>query len=156
MAPPPYGNWTFQNTGGSTNGNVNTSGAPASITLTGGSTGNGFGTTDFTIAAPVSGMLSFNWNYTSSDTGTYDGFNFLLNGSPTLLATNDTQGSGTFTISLNAGDVFGFEIYSQDNLFGPGVVTISSFTAPVPEPSTISLLALGAVGVGILLRRRKA
>jgi hypothetical protein len=151
-APP---NWTFQNTGGSTDGSVDTSGAPASITLTGGNSQSGTaGDTNFTIAAVASGLVSFNWTYSSVDTGTYDSGNFLLNGTPTFLADNGHQGSGTFSIALSGGDVFGFNVHSMDNLAGPGVLTISDFSAPVPEGSTLSLFALGAVGVAMVMRRR--
>jgi hypothetical protein len=153
----PYapGNWTFQNTGGSTDGSVDTSGAPASITLTGGNSQSGTpGDTNFTIAAVASGLVSFHWSYSSIDSGTYDSGNFLLNGTPTFLADNGTQGSGDFSTTLSAGNVFGFNVHSADNLFGPGVLTISNFSAPVPEGSTLSLFALGALGVMIVMRRR--
>ena len=150
----PYApaNWTFTNTGTS-NGNVNTSGAPASIILTGGNSGGGSGTTNFTIAAVASGMLTFDWNYSSTDSGSYDIGNFLLNGTPTFLA-NNNGGSGTFSIAVNAGDIFGFQVFSQDNSFGPGVLTVANFSAPVPEGSTLALFALGAVGILIVMRRR--
>jgi hypothetical protein len=149
------GNWTLTNSGGSTNGFVDTSGAPASITLHGGSSGSGtLGDTDFTIAAAASGTLSFHWSYFSTDTGTYDAAYFLLNGVPTFLADNGSQGSGDFSIALAAGNTFGFRVESLDNLFGDGELTISNFVAPVPEPSTLALLALGAVGVAMVMRRR--
>jgi hypothetical protein len=153
----PYApaNWTFQNTGGSTDGSVDTSGAPASITLTGGNSQSSTpGDTNFTIAAVASGLVSFHWSYSSIDTGTYDSANFLLNGNPTFLADNGSQGSGDFSITLIAGNVFGFNVHSVDNNFGPGVLTISSFDAPVPEGSTLSLFALGALGVMMVMRRR--
>jgi hypothetical protein len=152
----PYApaNWTFTNTGGSTDGSVNTAGAPVSISLTGGNSGSGTsGTTNFTIAAVASGMVSFDWNYTSADTGSYDIGNFLLNGTPTFLA-NNNGGSGTFTIAVNAGDIFGFQVFSQDNSFGAGTLTVANFSAPVPEGSTLALFALGSVGILILMRRR--
>ncbi|HEV3148353.1 MAG TPA: PEP-CTERM sorting domain-containing protein [Chthoniobacterales bacterium] len=153
----PYApaNWTFQNTGGSTDGSVDTSGAPASITLTGGNSQSGTpGDTNFTIAAVASGLVSFHWSYSSIDTGTYDSANFLLNGKPTFLADNGSQGSGDFSITLSNGDIFGFNVHSVDNNFGPGVLTISNFDAPVPEGSTLSLFALGALGVMMVMRRR--
>jgi len=37
--------------------------------------------------------------------------------------------------------------------FNPGEVIVDSFTVPIPEPATMSLLALG--GIGALIRRRK-
>jgi hypothetical protein len=153
----PYApaNWTFQNTGGSTDGSVDTSGAPASITLTGGNSQSGTpGDTNFTIAAVASGLVSFHWSYSSVDSGTYDSANFLLNGKPTFLADNGSQGSGDFSMTLSGGDVFGFNVHSADNLFGAGVLTISNATFPIPEGSTLSLLALGAVGVVMVMRRR--
>jgi hypothetical protein len=153
----PYApaNWTFQNTGGSTDGSVDTSGAPASITLTGGNSQSATpGDTNFTIAAVASGLVSFHWSYSSIDSGTYDSANFLLNGKPTFLADNGSQGSGDFSMTLSGGDVFGFNVHSADNLFGPGVLTISNATFPIPEGSTLSLLALGAVGVVSVMRRR--
>ena len=147
--------WTLTNTGGSTNGFVDTSGAPASITLHGGSSQSGTaGDTDFTIAAAASGMLNFHWSYFSTDSGTYDSAYFLLNGVPTFLADNGSQGMGDFSIALTSGNIFGFRVHSADNLFGDGELTISEFSAPVPEGSTLSLLALGALGVVIVMRRR--
>lgn len=156
----PYapGNWTFSNTGSANpTGMVNTAMAPASITLTGGTggtIGGPSGTTNFTIAAVASGMVSFNWTYASTDTGSYDIGNFVLNGAPTVLATNATQGSGMFSIMVNAGDIFGFQVFTADSFAGPGILTISNFNAPVPEGSTLGLLALGSVGILILMRRR--
>ena len=148
------GNWTLTNTGDS-NGFVDTSGAPASITLHGGSSQSGNpGDTDFTIATAAAGPLSFHWSYFSTDTGTYDSAYFLLNGKPTFLADNGSQGSGDFSIALSNGDILGFRVHTADNLFGDGELTISEFSAPVPEGSTLALLALGAVGVAMVTRRR--
>ena len=152
----PYapGNWTLTNTGDS-NGFVDTAGAPASITLHGGSSQSGNpGDTDFTIAAVASGPLNFHWSYFSTDSGTYDSAYFLLNGVPTFLADNGSQGSGNFSIALTSGSIFGFRVHTADNLFGDGELTISQFSAPVPEGSTLSLLALGALGVAMVMRRR--
>jgi hypothetical protein len=55
---------------------------------------------------------------------------------------------------VTAGNIFGFRVHTADNLFGDGELTVSSFTAPVPEGSTLSLLALGALGVTVVMRRR--
>jgi hypothetical protein len=146
--------WTLTNTGDS-NGFVDTTGAPASITLHGGSSQSGTpGDTDFTIATAAAGPLNFHWSYFSTDSGTYDSAYFLLNGTPTFLADNGSQGSGNFSIALSNGDIFGFRVSTADNLFGDGELTVSEFSAPVPEGSTLSLLALGAVGVAMVMRRR--
>ena len=146
--------WTLTNTNGGS-GFVDTSGAPASIVLHG-SADQSLNTTDtdFTIAAAASGTVSFHWSYFSTDTGPFDAAYFLLNGVPTFLADNGSQGSGNFSIAVSGGNIFGFRVESLDNLFGDGELTVSNFSAPVPEGSTLSLLALGALGVAIVMRRR--
>jgi protein with PEP-CTERM/exosortase system signal len=161
--PYAVSNWTFQNTGGSINGSVNTSGAPSSILLIGGSSGNatanGPGTTDFTITAVAAGVVSFNWTYSSFDSTDAEGGNFLLNGVPFLLSANYAGASGTFSIPVNQNDVFGFEVYSLFNRYGQGMLNISNFNAPtgsVPDSgSTLSLLALGASGLAMLRQRMR-
>jgi hypothetical protein len=161
--PYDVANWNFQNTGGSTNGSVNTSGAPSSILLIGGSSGNGTvngpGTTDFTITAVATGLVSFNWTYASFDSTDAEGGNFLLNGVPFLLSALYSGASGTFSIPVNQNDVFGFEVFSQFNRYGQGMLTISNFNGPTgsvrESGGTLSLLALGATGVAMLRQRMR-
>ena len=161
--PYDVANWNFQNTGGSTNGSVNTSGAPSSILLIGGSSGNGTingpGTTDFTITAVATGVVSFDWTYASFDSTDAEGGNFLLNGVPFLLSAYYAGANGTFSIPVNQNDVFGFEVYSQLNRYGQGMLGISNFNGPmssVPDSGgTLGLLALGVAGVEIFRRRSR-
>jgi hypothetical protein len=146
--------WTLTNTGDG-NGFVDSSGAPAQIVLHGGASGSGNPSdTDFTIAAGASGTFSFHWSYFSTDSGTYDSAYYLVNGVATFLAANNSQGSGDVSISVTGGQIIGFRVHTVDNLFGDGELTVSNFNAPVPEGSTLSLLALGALGVAIVMRRR--
>ena len=160
IGPYAVGNWTFQNNGGSTNGVLQTFGLPGFVQIEGGhSFSNTAGTTDFTIAAVASGQLTFSWTYFSSDSIPTDGGNFLLNGVPTLLAVNSIMSSsGNFSIFLNQGDVFGFEVFTLDNAGAPGFLKISNFDGPVgnavPEAGgTLGLLALGVAGLEIFRRR---
>ncbi len=153
-------NWTFTNS--NADGSVNTGGAPASISLTGGDNGSGFsGTTNYTTTAAAAGTVTFDWNYSTNDGPFFDPFGYLLNGSFTQV-TNDGGGvvqNGTSTFNVLAGDSFGFRIFTIDNTSGRGSVTISNFSAPgpmappptsVPEPSTVlSLLVLGGLGAGL-------
>lgn len=63
----------------------------------------------------------------------YDKFVFLLNDD--IIQISDSLGepnqSGTFEISINEGDLFGFRIDPTDGLSGRAIVTISKFDAPV-------------------------
>lgn len=143
-------NWTFINTGGSTDGTVDPSGAPSSIALTGGDSGfGGTGTTNYTVVVPISGTWSFDWSYSSADTDDNDIASFLLNGAPTFLADNASQGNGSTSMAVNASDTIGFRVFSLDNGQGSGVLTISNFLAPEAVPYEFSpSLGLLLLGVG--------
>ena len=152
----PYapGNWTFTNTPSGTSGSLNTSGAPASITLISGNSGVA-GNTDLLISALGTGTWSFSWSYSTADWDWgWDPAYYGLNGSYTAL-----HGSGSANLSIAAGDVIGYRIGTSDGSFGSGSLTIRDFAAPddtaVPEPSTLSLLALGAAGLLVYRLRQR-
>src|SRR5262245_41199920 len=59
--------WTLTNS--NADGSVNTSGAPNSIVLTGGSNGSTVaGDTDWTITVTAGDVIDFDWGYSSTDT----------------------------------------------------------------------------------------
>lgn len=147
-------NWTEDT---SSNGFVDVSNAPDSITVVGPDDGSElFGWTDYFIVLPYSGTLSFDWLYESDDDPGFDTGYYISGG---FVFLSDTSGEfGTVTIDVVAGDIFGFSVETGDGLFGPGYLTISSFAAPVPEPSSLALVGLGAASLGAMLvrKRRKA
>lgn len=55
--------------------------------------------------------------------------------------------SGDVSIAVAKGDTIGFWVRTKDNLFGNASLTISNFSAPVPEPASLALMALGLVVV---------
>jgi hypothetical protein len=171
-------NFTLTNSA-STNGSAATPDAGQSIVLTGGNLGGGnAGSTDLTIFAAASGMVQFTFSYFSSDpssAGTYplgcglgfvgpcDDAGYLLNGSFVQLADDIHQNSGHMQFSVTSGQSFGFRVETMDNTGGPGILTISAFTAPsvpsdapaVPEPSTTTVL-LGLTAAIVAAQRRMA
>ncbi len=155
--------WTFTSDPALGDGSVDAAAAPFSITITG--SDNGFATnslgivnTDYTIAAAASGLVSFDWSYSTADAAGWDGFGYLLNGNFTLLAAQDGE-FGFSQFNVLQGDEFGFRVYADDNVFGPGIATISNFAAPnnftaVPEPGSFALVGSALVGVGLRRFRR--
>jgi hypothetical protein len=154
------------------NGSVMTPDGGQSIVLTGGNNGGGnFGTTNLTIFAASSGLIQFNWSYSSIDpsssgqpnmgcglgfAGSCDDAGYLLNGTYFQLADDIHQGSGVQNFLVTAGESFGFRVETLDNTGGPGILTVSAFTAPaVPEPSTTTLL-FGLTAAIVAAQRRMA
>lgn len=145
-------NWTFNANGG--DGSFTNDGFTLSLTGNNDSFAPADTNTDYTIFTVASGAWSFNWNYSTTDTGTWDDGGYLLNGAYTALAFNNTQGSGSESIAVSAGDVIGFRVHSQDGFSGPGILTISNFSAPIPGPAAAALLGVAGV-LGRRSRRRR-
>ena len=157
-------NWT-QSIGG--DGLIDTTSAPGSISLTGADDAGGLQNTDFTIAAPAAGIVSFNWSYSTPDiTGPgYDPFGYLLNGAFQQL-TDDRGGlsqNGSISFNVGAGIVFGFRQESADSIGGSASTTISNFNGPTAAPGPadvpgpLPLLGIAAAfGWSRRLRKRMA
>jgi len=119
----------------------------------------------FTHTILGTGTLSFDYSLSLQETtGIAAGWNsggYVLDGVLTQLP----AGTGSVTLPVNAGDVFGFEAFATGNCFGCGPggtilagatsLTITNFNAPVPEPTTVTLFACGAAcSFALRLRRR--
>jgi hypothetical protein len=145
----PDGNWTLT-VSPNTDGSVTTPDGGVSMVLTGGNSGSALsGTTDFIISAPAAGTVAFDWSYSSLDAQAADNAGYLLDNNFAQLA--DTDGEfGTATFFVNAGEKFGFRVGTVDNTGEPGILTISNFSAPVPEPGTgpmvLAVIALTIAG----------
>jgi hypothetical protein len=150
-----HANWTW--TPNSDDASIGTTLTTA--TIFGSDDGTGPDDSTYTIAAPVKGLLSFDWSYSTVDVDDWDSAGFYRNGVFTQLAQNDSLiTSGTYSTSIDAGDIFGFYVHSADSSFGPGQMDISNFTfTAVPEPSSITFITiLSLAGAAGLIRRRKA
>lgn len=141
-------------------GSVDVSAQPNSITLFGSDTGSEIGSEiRFTTTAAAGGTFSFDWSYQTAD---FDGgpvqdpAGYFRNGVFKLSVDGGAfSQSGSFSLGVNAGDVIGFWVATTDNAYGPSQLTISNFSAPVPEPGAAALMALGLAGL-VAWRARRA
>lgn len=138
-------NWTFSNGGGGGTGAL----SPTQMDIFGNNSGGSGIKTTYTSTKEGPGNISFNWAYDSTDTSTWDYGYYAINGVETIIATNATQGSGSLgPIALGAGDTLTFGVHSVDGAIGAGNLHITKY---VPEPTSLVLLALGALAA---IRRR--
>lgn len=124
-------NWTLNANGG--DGSVVISATLDSVTITSCNDDSGIQIdTDFTITIPADGTVSFLWAFDTDDSAQYEEFGVVLNDVFTVLTDSSgaSQQSGTHSVDVVAGDVFGFRARSSDSTYGPSVTTISDFTAP--------------------------
>ena len=151
-----------------TNGGKGTvAGTDTNFTLTGADNGNveegGFdNTTTFSTVPGAARAYTFNWSYESHDedsTGPtaalFDPAGYFVNDTLNQLTVGSNV-SGVKTVTLKAGDRFGWYVFSQGSAFGAGVLTVdvTAITA-VPEPGTWTMLLAG-LGLLGFMRRRKA
>jgi hypothetical protein len=155
------GNWTLTNTP-FTDGFVTSPDDGLSMIITGGNSGSGLpGTTDFFISALAAGIVRFDYSYSSLDVlppgcdpVACDDAGTLLNGVFTLRADDLQQRFGTAIFSVRQGDLFGFRVETADNSGEPGVLAISNFSAPVPEPGNLPIVMVATIAA-IWAGRRK-
>ncbi len=151
-------NWSLKGAAGDST--VNTSKAPSKVIINTSNNGGGWLGEMFTIAAPKSGMVSFEWSYNSLDTrgAGWDRFGIWLNGNYSLLSNirGLSNQSGTYSFAVSKGDIFGFKANSQDSLNGEATIELSNFKAPtlVPLPAAAWLMFVPLMGT--LAKRRKA
>jgi len=88
----------------------------------------GFGSTDFTVPVTDAATVTFDWDYTTVDAAGFDSFGYLLNGTYTELTDPGMANqSGSGSVAVAPGDVFGFRSDTVDNTFGGNETIISNF-----------------------------
>ncbi|MGK0251031.1 MAG: hypothetical protein ACI81G_000466, partial [Gammaproteobacteria bacterium] len=101
------------------------------ITSVSGNNGSGSsGTTDFTAPVLTDVTVTFDWAYTTNDGANWDTFGYTVNGTYTQLTNSAgaTSQSGSASVALLAGDVFGFRSRTLDNVLGASTTEVSNFT----------------------------
>jgi hypothetical protein len=142
-----------------------------SVVITGPNNGSGLeGYTDVTTTIAGSGLIQFQYTYSSLDSAGFDYAGYFLGSSFIQLADTDGQ-TATVLLPVNAGDLFGFRAGSLDNTGEPGIFTVFDFTAPasssgsggggsstVPEPGSGLLVftaAASCVGLARIRGKRR-
>lgn len=159
--------------GGGAPVDVDTTGAPSSITIIGGDSADpttlcwddnlaisrkGCSILYTTTAAGI-GDVAFEWAYESFDnsgSAYYDIFGYFVEGLKTQLTDNfgRTVQSGSASFAVSAGQSFGFWLDCGDCYYYEAVATVRSFSAPIPEPGTAALLGLAIAGLGLWRRKQ--
>jgi hypothetical protein len=101
---------------------------------------------ELTLSLPLSSGPLGQFDITDDSHGDDLGFHSGQGFSPTETISNDPGGS------LNLYDVYGATLTNGDTII---LGTAATATTPVPEPSSIMLLATGSI-IGVVLRRRRS
>jgi hypothetical protein len=88
--------------------------------------------TQASIVLSQSGMVSFDWNFSTTDAGPNFDPAYYINNVPVYFTDNagPNQQNGSISFAANAGDVIGFGIDSTDGCCGNATLDISNFSGP--------------------------
>lgn len=150
-------------------GSIDTSSAPASVTLVSNNIATPNANQDLIFTAFENATISFDWQFTTVDTATattagaqWDPFGYLHGG--TFIRLTDNSGpdvqNGSVSFDVLAGQVFGFRANTVDGLAGAATTVIGNFTALGPAPAVVPLppavwLLGGAISGLLMLTRRE-
>ncbi len=130
--------------------------------------GNGVVSTNYgavsgtsSISGTVTGMTSFDWNFTAGDYMPYnDASFFITTASGTVYLSNvatvgDFGASGwqTYTLGTPYSGVVTFGVANDQDGYNPSQLEVRNVMA-VPEPETYAMMLAGLAMVGAIARRR--
>ena len=161
--PFDVANWTQAVTNGG-DGSFDLTNAPLNVTLFGSDNGFFIGfppsDTSFSITPTTGWFIGFDWQYSTTDGPFWDPAGYSINGVFTELTDafgSLSQSGQVRNLLIVPGDVFAFEQRSRDSGSGRAQMTISSFSATVPEPASFIPVAVAFAAFGVrAFRRRRA
>jgi len=117
--------------------------------------------TRFFIDLTRAARVSFDWDYVSSDEDEdpiFDPFGVITGDVPLFTQLTDDLGdimqSGSFSVIVGAGEMFGFQAFALEGDFGTATTRVGSFRVDyIPEPQTLLLMGL-ALAAATATRRR--
>jgi len=159
LVAPAQAQYTVSNSNGG-DGYLTTASSPYTWMLVG---ANNDADSNIVTASAVSGgtqNVTFNYSYQTfdEDGSSYDPAGYFVNSNffqLTSCCTYATQ-TGTFTLSLNAGDTYGFYVNSTDGCCGPGAISFAQSGVPEPASWALMLGGFGAIGGAMRSRRKTA
>ena len=135
---------------------------PGGFDLFGADNGASQNYTTYTATASTNKTVTVNWTYTTNDCcgSVWDPAGYVVNGVYTQLSTDSAingqvDSSGSFIVSLLAGDVYGMYVFSPDSVGGRGDISVTASEGTTPIPAALPLFASGMGGLGFLTWRRK-
>jgi hypothetical protein len=105
-------------------------------------------TTTYLNIAATNLTVTYNWGYLSLDEGdpSFDPAGYIING--ILHQLSDDAGpfiqGGVVTLTVLAGQNYGFYVFSTDQCCGPGLIAVAS--SPVPAALPLFVTGLGLLG----------
>jgi hypothetical protein len=153
---PPLSSFGLTNT--SADGTVDVGADHLSFTLTGGNTGSGLpGSTDFFTVSQTSGLVEFQYSYSSLDTPGFDSAGYRVGNIRTQLSFTDGE-SGFASLTVSAGQTYGWWVDTSDNTGEPGILSVSfspAVTPATPEPASFLLLLAGFAVAAITPKKKE-
>ncbi len=149
--------WTFTDSAGG----ARIDGSYPAFTLTGSDNGQMLDDlAQYTQAFTSAQDVAFHWRYATEDCcGAYwDPAGYVLDGVLHELSVEGPIGepgapsAGVATVHVDAGDTFGWYVFSRDSTLGPGILEVS--VGVVPEPANVALLLAGLGAIGFAAWRR--
>jgi hypothetical protein len=138
--------------------------SPTDFAVIGSDTNTSIGSVWTTYTTPVfsDATVTFNWRYSTKDTfSLWDPAGYVIGSGPnavyTQLSDSQLSSTGSQTLSLSKGQIFGFYVNTTDSTGGAGSLNVSNLSiSPVPEPEAYGMMLAGLGLMCFMIRRKNS